>query len=73
VTDRHKGCWVAFDRDIRDDDAEALLSAIAQLRGVQSVRTRLATPDDYMNRERVRLELEEKILAVLRPAKAERG
>lgn len=73
MTDRIKGCWVAFDRDIRVDDAESLLSAIRQLRGVQSVGTHLATPDDYMNRERVRLELEEKILAVLRPAQYERG
>lgn len=67
MTDRLKGCWVAFDHDIRSDDAESLLGAIKQLRGVQGVRSHLVTPDDYMNRERVRCELESKLLTVLRP------
>lgn len=66
MTDRLKGCWVAFDRDIRDDDAEPLIAAIQQMRGVLSVEPSVATPDDWMARERIRHELEAKMYEALR-------
>lgn len=66
MTDRYKGCVVTFDRDIREDDVEPLTSAISMLRGVASVALKMANPDDHMNRERIRSEIEEKLWAALR-------
>ena len=60
MTDRAKGCWVAFDHDIRVDDAESLVNAIKALRGVADVDLQITTPDDYMARQQVRIELADK-------------
>lgn len=67
MTDRFKGCWVAFEKDIRTDDVEPLIEAIRQLRGVLAVETSVADSGDWMNRERIRRELGEKLWAVLYP------
>jgi hypothetical protein len=67
MTDRLKGVWVAFDRDIRTDDAEPLIEAIKQLRGVLSVTANVSDADDWMARERIRQELREQLWEVLRP------
>jgi hypothetical protein len=64
VTDRLKGCLVVFERDIREDDATAILDAIRMIRGVESLTVSIATPDDYMNRERIRSEYIKRIAAV---------
>lgn len=37
MTDRHAGYVVTLDRDIREDDAEAVLNAIRMVKGVASV------------------------------------
>jgi hypothetical protein len=67
MTDRVKGVWVAFDHDIRSDDAEPLIEAIKRLRGVQSVEESITDAGDWMARERARHELIEKLWAVLHP------
>jgi hypothetical protein len=72
MTDRLKGCVVAFEADIREDDAEATLAAIRQIKGVVAVTPSVVTPDDWINRSQVRTELTEKVLEVLIP-KAERS
>lgn len=66
MTDRLKGVTVVFDRDIRVDDAEAILAAIQMIKGVARVAPSISTSDDWMNRERVRIELVEKIFEVLK-------
>lgn len=66
MTDRLKGVTVVFDRDIRVDDAEAILAAIQMIKGVACVAPSISTSDDWMNRERVRIELVEKIFEVLK-------
>lgn len=66
MTDRLKGFTVALEKDIRDDDAEAIKQAILALRFVQAVKPIVADPSDWMARERVRRELGTKILDVLR-------
>ena len=65
MTDRLKGCIVAFEKDIREDDARPLLAAIRQLKGVASVSISIAHPDDYINRNTVRYELQRRLLQVL--------
>lgn len=37
MTDRYSGVTVTFDRDIRDDDAAALMTAIRMIKGVVEV------------------------------------
>lgn len=72
MTDRLKGVWVAFDHDIRDDDAEPLINAIRQLRGVLSVEPSISDPSDWNARQRVHHELAEKLWAVIHPKRDER-
>lgn len=61
MTDRLKGVWVAFDRDIREDDAEGLINAIRCLRHVVGVKRSVASSDDWINRQRIRSELRERL------------
>jgi hypothetical protein len=67
VTTRVKGCWVAFEADLREDDAAPLLAAIRQLRGVLAVELEPQTPSDWIAAQRVRHELLSKLWAVLNP------
>ena len=67
MTDRLKGLVVTLDRDYRDDDAEAIINAIRQIKGVLMVDLSMTTLDDDINRNRVRHELGEKLWAVLYP------
>lgn len=67
MTARVKGCWVAFEQDLREDDAVPLLDAIRQLRGVLAVELEPQTLSDWIAVQRVRRELMDKLLAVLKP------
>ncbi len=67
MTDRVKGFHVILDHDIRDDDVEGLRQAILHLRCVENVSSVLVTPDDWMGRERAKLEIRDKILDLLIP------
>ncbi len=67
MTDRLKGCFVAFDRDIREDDAEGILNAIRHLRGVAAVEKHVSDLGDWNARERVRHELWDQIRDVFWP------
>lgn len=67
MTDRLKGVWVAFERDIRDDDAEAIIKAIRMIRHVAAVKGNIADSNDWINRMQIRTELGEKLWAVLYP------
>lgn len=62
MTDRAKGCWVAFNHDIRVDDVEVLVSAIRMIRGVADVQLEITDHADFMARAHVREQLAEKIL-----------
>lgn len=68
MTDRYNALTVILDRDIRDDDAAHLLNAIKMLRGVLRVEPHIANNLDAAVAEmRVRNELVEKLIEVLRP------
>ena len=67
MTDRYNALTVVLEKDIRKDDAEALLRAIRQLRGVLDVTGHVADTDSYTAQERVRRELGEKLWNVLYP------
>lgn len=66
MTDRFAGVYVTFDHDIRKDDAQGLINAIGQLRGVIDVAPHVADFDMHIAQERVRLELRVKLLDVLK-------
>lgn len=58
MTDRIRQLVVTLDRDVREDDLEALTGAIGQLRGVLSVSQGDAVrPEDHLAREVVRGEI----------------
>ena len=67
MTDRYNALTVVLEKDIRDDDAEALLAAIRQLRGVLSVSGNVADMGDHIAQERARRDLGEKLWRVLYP------
>lgn len=64
MTDRLKGLTVAFDRDIRDDDAQCIIDAILMIKGITGVTTSISNSEDYMNRQQVRHEVINKIYAL---------
>ena len=64
MTDRLTGLFVTL-KAIREDDAEPIIAAIRQLRGVLSVDKRVADPDFYVALVRAKSDLREKIFKVL--------
>lgn len=67
MTDRHSAYIVILESDIREDDAEATIAAIKQIRGVLTVEPHLFDPDERIAEARVRRELTGKIFSVLYP------
>lgn len=57
---------MSLERDIRDDDAEPLIAAIRQMRGVLDVQAHVSDVASWTAEERARLELRTRILEVLR-------
>lgn len=69
MTDRYNALIVVLEENIRSDDAENLLTAIRQLRGVLSVSGNVASPNDYVAKELARSTLGKKIIDVIYPPK----
>ena len=65
MTDRVKGCWVAFEKPIREDDAEAMVNAIKMVKGVAGVTTSVCDGNDYMTQQTIRFELQGKLFKFL--------
>jgi len=58
MTTRLNGLVVAFENDIREDDAQSIIEAILMIKGVSSVTTNSVQPDDYILRSRIKTEIE---------------
>lgn len=57
MTDRYKGFVVALESDLRDDDAEGIMTALRHVRGVAGVQPVLAhAVEDQIIAERVNRE-----------------
>lgn len=67
MTERYNALTVVLEQDMRDDDAEALLSAIRQLRGVISVTGNVANIGSHISDERAKYDLRQKLWNVLYP------
>jgi hypothetical protein len=66
MTDRHQILTVALAADTRSDDVQAITAAISLLQGVIAVEP--GTPvngTDWVERQRIRLELYPKLMEVL--------
>jgi hypothetical protein len=74
MTDRLKGVLVTFDREIRDDDAESILTALKMIKGVLSVDPYVAEAEDYMMYERGHYDARKKMMDFLmkRPERPEK-
>lgn len=66
MTDRIRHITVTLDRDLREDDAEATLAAIKQIRGVADVVPHLVSGTDHIARSAVRNELYGQVIDAVR-------
>lgn len=64
MTDRYSGFHVVLEEDLRDDDAQATIAAIRQIKGVMAVEPVTANYEDILAKNRVRLEIGDSILAM---------
>jgi len=64
MSNRIKGCWVAFEFDIEEENAELILNAIRQIRGVQAAEASVSDSGDWMARQQVKAVLRDKLLAL---------
>lgn len=67
MTDRVNSLTVVLETDTRVDDAQALIQAIRQMRGVIAVSGNVADLSDYVAHQRVRNELWAKVVDVFFP------
>jgi len=65
MTDRYHAITVILARETREDDAQATIDAIAQLRNVAAVRPEVTDHAYYAAYERARLELRQRLLGAL--------
>jgi len=65
MTDRICALTVVLSDNVREDDAQRIKYAIAQLKGVVEVKQVVADPAMYCARAQARLELEMRVLDVL--------
>ena len=67
MTDRYNALTVVLEKNTRDDDAEHLISAIRQLRGVLSVTGNVADSGSHIAEYRARHELGAKLIDIVYP------
>ncbi len=66
MTGRYCGFVVTLENELRDDDAEATIAAIKQLRGVVSVAPVVANYEHHMAKAQARSELVGQLWDVLK-------
>jgi len=69
MTDRYHSLTIALEHDIRSDDAEALIAAIQQLRGVLSVTGVVVDSTAWMAQERAKADIAKRLWAALKDDK----
>lgn len=66
MTDRYNALVVTLEKNMRDDDCEALIAAINQLRHVADVKGNVADMDSHIARSQALYELRGKLWDVLK-------
>jgi hypothetical protein len=69
VTDRYSSFLVVLEKDTREDDAQATIAAIQQIRGVAGVTPHVHTVEQTIADMRARDALAAKLLEILYPEK----
>lgn len=69
MSDRYHSLTVVLEIDMRDEDVREIVSSIKMIRGVLSVSPYAADLISHVAEKRARLELGEKIIAVIYPDK----
>jgi nitrate reductase NapAB chaperone NapD len=67
MTDQFNTLIVVLEKDMRDDEAELLMKAIQQLRGVISVKGNVSDLTSHAAEERAKFDLGQKLLEVIYP------
>jgi hypothetical protein len=65
MSDRYNYLTVVLEHDLRDDDAQALIQAIYQLRGVLKVEPNVADAQAFLAQARAKAELRNALEALL--------
>lgn len=58
MTDRHVAYTVILEKEIREDDAEAVVTALKMVKGVLRVVPKIGAVEQYIANERARHELQ---------------
>ena len=66
MTDKYKGFLVTLDKEIHDDDAKHIINALKMIRGVHSVKPYVKGMQDYMEYEKAKSDVGQKILEFVR-------
>jgi len=66
MTDRHVGYVVTLDREVREDDAEAIITAIRMIKGVIGVEPVLQSPDHHIAVMKAKRDIEDRLWTALR-------
>ena len=66
MTNRLKGFTITLEQDFREDDMERLKNALEMHKGVLHVEPVLVTSEDHINRTKIRMDLIQEMLEILR-------
>jgi len=61
MSDRVNGLVITLEKDIRLDDMELLMQSIRFMRGVANVEANIVDSSDWINQQRIKVELKEKM------------
>lgn len=61
MSDRVKGFLVTLEKDVRLDDVDLLMQTIRYMRGVASVEPSIVNSDDFINQQRIKTDLRQKM------------
>ena len=67
MTDRYHSITVVLEKDVREDDARALIDAIKQMRCVLTVRGVVSNIESMMAEERARHEIGKQLIDIVYP------
>ena len=65
MTDKVKGFTVTLEKDISIDDVEVILNAVKMIKGIAHVEPSISTPNDHFARQRVKMEIREKMWNII--------
>jgi len=65
MSDKIKGCTVAFDKDYKQEDAEKIKEAILMIKGIRGVSFFVTDPADYINRTNMKHDIFKKLMEII--------